>query len=247
MDCQWASVSASSRAPRCRGRSAWAGHGIGRSSPRSAAYRTSTRHPHAHELDCRACSRPVSHADIPRLRGSRALRNLFLIREAPDACLVDYLRRLVVRVRPQVSVPASGDRHSVSYSPRGSARSGPDPNLLIRSHPYGHPDPFRSVRDLGRAAARCSGKSGELEGRSSAWLPAWLRAVHDTGCRNALVLVSNIEPSTGDGIARCPAQALPRTRLLPNLVTDGFGQGRLRVYMNHAALRRQLPCGHRWA
>jgi hypothetical protein len=29
---------------------------------------------------------------------------------------------------------------------------------------------------------------------------------------------------------------LPRTRLLPNLVTDGFGQGRLRVYMKRAAL-----------
>jgi len=46
----------------------------------------------------------------------------FLIREAPDAFmlsrLVDYLR-LVTRVRPQVSVPLSGDRHSVSYSPRG--------------------------------------------------------------------------------------------------------------------------------
>jgi hypothetical protein len=31
--------------------------------------------------------------------------------------------------------------------------------------------------------------------------------------------------------APCPAQAPPRTRLLPGLVTDGFGQGRLRVYM----------------
>jgi hypothetical protein len=33
------------------------------------------------------------------------------------------------------------------------------------------------------------------------------------------------------------ARPLPRTRLLPNLVTDGFGQGRLRVYMNQAAYR----------
>jgi hypothetical protein len=38
---------------------------------------------------------------------------------------------------------------------------------LIRSHPCGHPDPFRSVRDLGRVTARCLGESGELEGRSS--------------------------------------------------------------------------------
>ena len=46
----------------------------------------------------------------------------FLIREVPDALmlsrLVDYLR-LVIRVRPQVSVPVSGDRHSGSYSPLG--------------------------------------------------------------------------------------------------------------------------------
>ena len=34
----------------------------------------------------------------------------------------------------------------------------------IRSHPCGLPDPFRSVRDLGRAAVRCSRQSGELEG-----------------------------------------------------------------------------------
>ena len=61
--------------------------------------------------------------------------DLFLIREVPDAlmlsCLVDCLR-LVVRVRPLVSVAVSGDRHSVSYSPLGSAQSGPAPDLLIR-------------------------------------------------------------------------------------------------------------------
>ena len=86
------------------------------------------------------------------------------------------------------------------------------------------------------AAARCSRQSGELEGRSSAWLPAWLPAAHDTGHRDALVLVTNIGPSTGAGTA-CPAvpRPLPRTRLLPDLVTDGFGQARLRVYMSHAA------------
>lgn len=41
----------------------------------------------------------------------------------------------------------------------------------------------------------------------------------------------------------CPTQTLPRTRSLPNLVTDGFSQGRLGVYRNHVALRRRLPCG----
>ena len=41
-----------------------------------------------------------------------------------------------------------------------------DTDLLIRSHPYGRPDPFRSVRDLGRVPARCSWASGIPEGRS---------------------------------------------------------------------------------
>ncbi len=47
---------------------------------------------------------------------------------------------------------------------------------------------------------------------------------------------------TGDAerVARAPTAPLPcpdppRTRLLPDLVTDGFRQGRLRVCMNHAA------------
>src|SRR5438874_60143 len=65
-------------------------------------------------------------------------------------------------------------------------------DLLIRSSMFGHPDPFRSVRDLGRAAARCSSESGELVGRSSAWLPGWLPAAHDTRHRDALVLVTSI-------------------------------------------------------
>src|ERR1035438_3272995 len=34
--------------------------------------------------------------------------------------------------------------------------------------------------------------------------------------------------------ARVLPRPLPRTRLLPNLVTDGFGQARLGVYINHA-------------
>ena len=67
----------------------------------------------------------------------------------------------------------------------GNLARWPSSDLLTRSHPYRHPDPFRSVRDLGRAAARCSGESGELEGRSSAWLPAWLPAAYDVWPRHA--------------------------------------------------------------
>ena len=97
----------------------------------------------------------------------------FLIREAPDAfmlsCLVDYLR-LVVRVRPQVSVSVSGDRHSVSYSPRGSARSGPDPNLLIRRFLSGCPAGFRAVRDLGLVSVGCPRGFGASQGCPSVWL-----------------------------------------------------------------------------
>jgi hypothetical protein len=64
---------------------------------------------------------------------------------------------------------------------------------LIRSHPYGHPDSFRSVRDLGRIAAGCPWKSGESRCRSSVWLPAWLAAVLDpwrVGARNRTRTVS---------------------------------------------------------
>ena len=91
-------------------------------------------------------------------------------------------------------------------------------DLQIRSHPCGHPDPFRSVRDLGRVPARCSRQSGELEGRSSAWLPA----AHNTGHRDALVLVTNIGPSTGKGTTPCPAQTPP-----PNPIAAEPGDGRV--------------------
>jgi hypothetical protein len=53
------------------------------------------------------------------------------------------------------------------------------PNLPIRRYLCRHPDPFESVPDLGRAAARCSRESEVLEGRSPGWLPGWLPAAHD--------------------------------------------------------------------
>jgi hypothetical protein len=45
---------------------------------------------------------------------------------------------------------------------------------LFRRYLRGHPDPFRSVRDLGLVSAGCPGGSGATEGCSSVWLPAWL-------------------------------------------------------------------------
>jgi hypothetical protein len=50
----------------------------------------------------------------------------------------------------------------------------------------------------------------------------------------------------GDVTAPCAVQT-PRTRLLPDLVTDGFGQARLGVYMSHAPLPKRCPDGHRRA
>src|SRR5712691_2591836 len=116
--------------------------------------------------------------------------------------------------------------------------------LLIRSYPRGHPDSFRPVRDLGRLGVCCPCQSGEAEGRSSVWLPAWLPTAHGAWHRDPLVLVTTSGPS---GDVTAADQTPPRTRSLPNPVTDGFGQARLGVYMNHAAVRRWLPCGHRRA
>jgi hypothetical protein len=81
---------------------------------------------------------------VPIRRGARGARrqpqvapgDIFLIREVHEALMLSlprYYLRLLVHARPLVSVAVSGDRHSVSYSPLGSARSGPDPNLQIRS------------------------------------------------------------------------------------------------------------------
>ena len=107
-------------------------------------------------------------------------------------------------------------------------------DLLFRRYPCGHPDPFRSVRDLGRVPARCPRESEEVEGRSSPWLPAWLPAAHDTGHRNALVLVSNIGPSADEGTAPCPAQTPP-----PNPTAAEPGDGRIR---SRPSSRVHEPC-----
>ena len=103
-------------------------------------------------------------------------------------------------------------------------------DLLIRSHPYGCPDSFRSVRDLGRIPARCSRESGELEGRSSAWFPAAPRAWH----LGALVLITTNGPSSGALAPVCPAQTPP-----PNPAAAKPGDGRV---LSRLALRVHEPC-----
>jgi len=60
--------------------------------------------------------------------------------------------------------------------------------------------------------------------------------VHDGWHLGALVLADPTGPALARGPHPCPDRPLPRTRLLPHLVTDGFCQARLRVYLNHAPL-----------
>jgi len=79
-------------------------------------------------------------------------------------------------VTPKAPLTGSGCRES-SYGGFGGGHPHfhtHAPDLLIRSSMCGHPDPFRSVRDLGCALARCSCSSGFPKGCSPRWLPAWL-------------------------------------------------------------------------
>jgi hypothetical protein len=125
----------------------------------------------------------------------------------------------------------SGRAHHVTqdhpaYIPRTlncSIRHMPSTNLLIGRCPCDCPACFRSVRGLGLAAVRCSRECGELQGRSSMWLPAWLRAAHDIGHRGALVLVINIGPSTGEETSAVPARTPP-----PNPIAADLRGGRVR-------------------
>jgi hypothetical protein len=73
----------------------------------------------------------------------------------------------------------------------------PATDLLIRRFPFGRPDPFRPVRDLGLASARCSYGSGAPEGCSSAWLPAWLPAGDHLLRRSGQVVQDRPSPVVG--------------------------------------------------
>jgi hypothetical protein len=83
-----------------------------------------------------------------------------------------------VRWRPLLS--AAIVTHFVTRWLLGRPRFG---EHLTRSSMCGHPDPFRSVRDLGRVPARCSSSSGFPEGCSPRWLPVWLPAAEDLAGR----------------------------------------------------------------
>src|SRR5271166_3441226 len=95
--------------------------------------------------------------------------------------------------------------------------------LHPRPHPGrpGHPGVDRPGREPGdRRAVR----DREVAPGRGPWLVAAARAF------------------TGAAVALSPVRAPPPNQLLPDLVTDGLCQARLRVYMNHAARPRWLPC-----
>jgi len=126
-----------------------------------------------HSISGENCATGSGHVSTSKIN---VILDCFLIREVPEAlmlsCLRDYLR-LAVHVRPLVSVPVSGDRHSVSYSPLGTARRGhQDPTFRSVVPMCVHPVPFRSVRDLGCFPACRSCSSGLPEWCSPRWLPA---------------------------------------------------------------------------
>ena len=75
----------------------------------------------------------------------------------------------------------------------------------IRRYQRGRPDPFRSVRDLGRIPLGCSWKSAESGSRSSVWLPAGLGAWHV----GALVAATTSVPAPVRRPRHCPAQTPP--------------------------------------
>ena len=87
------------------------------------------------------------------------------------------MRRQAVRQGPWALVISQNKTLTCGYG--GALEGIRTPNLLIRSSMCGHPDPFRSVRDLGRVPGRCSSPSGIPIGRSPRWLPAWLPVAED--------------------------------------------------------------------
>jgi hypothetical protein len=118
-------------------------------------------------------------------------------RRSPVVVLGCAVRRLRCAVAPSVAPTGSG-----KPLPTGQragtlgALGGTRPlNLQIRRYPCGHPGPFRSGRNLGRLPICCSCQSGEPQGRSSPWLPAWLP--RRAPSRPAIVLVPRRSPPIG--------------------------------------------------
>ena len=83
---------------------------------------------------------------------SVASRVTFTRRFSPESLPCGHSHRMMLEGRTRtLSGPSPDLSQATTLAPCGRSE---DP--LIRSHPYGHPDPFRSVRDLGCFSARCS-------------------------------------------------------------------------------------------
>ena len=107
---------------------------------------------------------PVGPGSPGQLRAAVCSGDPFLVRSVRRSIPRSRGRAATRRERPRVTMTSHG-------RPPHRARGWHD--LQIRSSMCGHPDPFRSVRDLGRILVGCSYPSGTSQGRSPGWLPAW--------------------------------------------------------------------------
>ncbi len=126
--------------------------------------------------------RPVRAGSAWPLSPDRSVRRGSKIKRDFACTFTRHLLPVRVVLRSQSCLRLEGRTRTLSGpSPdlslaRTLAPSSRCEDLLIRSSMCGHPDPFRSVRDLGLVSARCSAKSEVSEGCPSRWLPAWLPA-----------------------------------------------------------------------
>ena len=106
-------------------------------------------------------------------------------------------------------------------------------HLLIRRFPRGHPDSFKTVRDLGLVSPGCPGESVTSGGCSFVWLQRgshWLNAWH-LGAR--VLVVAMLTARTVQGMARVRSgRARPGPRSLAGVPAGLQDQACLRVYVD---------------
>ena len=157
--------------------------------------------------------------------------------------MINYLGRrqlrsdLSVRRSRHVGVPAS-DRKFLGFAASSGTQRARD--LLIRRYLCGHPLLFRSVRDLGPFLVRYSCRSGEPEGRSSVWLPAWLprnraRPALSVGCNPRQREGATVSPAA-------PAERDSRWALSVRFAIEAASRAEARVIIGQtlASLDREL-------
>ena len=120
-------------------------------------------------------------------------------------------RPVYTQVSGHAEVSASDCHYPWLSASSGTQRAR---DLLIRRFQCGRPEPFRSVRDLGRFTVHCSLESGFPRSRPSGWLPAWLPG------------------NTGSRLRRPPtlSREFVRSTCLHPLAAARPGQDHFRVY-----------------